>query len=154
MALGDAIAMSLLKARGFTREDFQRYHPGGALGKKLLKAQDIMATGDALPLVHPDVPIVNAIFVMTEKGFGCVGIINQNNELIGFLTDGDIRRHLDDNIMQTPVGHIMTKNPIILTPAMLKDEVLGLFHQKKISSAFVCEGKDIKGIISLHTIGV
>ncbi len=154
MALGDAIAMCLLKVRGFTREDFQRYHPGGALGKKLLKAKDIMATGDALPIVRPETLIVNAIFVMTEKGFGCVGIINRHSELIGFLTDGDIRRHLNDNIMQTPVGHIMTKNPVIVTPDMLKDEVLALFHMKKISSAFVCEGKAIQGIISLHTIGV
>ena len=149
LALGDAIAMSLLKARCFNKEDFHKYHPGGSLGKKLLLVKDIMHTGDALPLVKRGTLIREALFVMTKKGFGCVGIVEEDNRLVGIITDGDIRRHLSETLLYRAVDEIMTKEPITLRKDMLKEQALGVLTEKKIGEAFVVENGITLGIISI-----
>ena len=93
MALGDAIALSLLKARGFGAEDFHRFHPGGRLGRKLMTVREIMHVGEALPLASLDSPMTEILCIMAGKGFGCVGIM-EKGILVGIITDGDLRRHM------------------------------------------------------------
>lgn len=112
MALGDAIAIALLETKGFTANDFKAFHPGGKLGASLLTIEDIMHSGDALPLLDHDASVATAAKIMSEKGFGCVGIC-KNACLIGIITDGDLRRHLTEshNIARQAVTDIMTKNP-------------------------------------------
>ena len=98
MALGDAIALSLLKARGFGAEDFHRFHPGGRLGRKLMTVREIMHVGEALPLASLDSPMTEILCIMTGKGFGCVGIM-EKGILVGIITDGDLRRHMDGGLL-------------------------------------------------------
>ena len=112
MALGDALAVALLEAKGFTAGDFKTFHPAGSLGASLLTVSDIMHSGKALPLIDESANIASAIKIMSEKGFGCVGI-TQAGKLIGIITDGDLRRHVTetDNMAQKTVIEIMTRDP-------------------------------------------
>lgn len=140
--------MSLLKARCFNKEDFHKYHPGGSLGKKLLLVKDIMHTGDALPLVKRDTLIREALFVMTKKGFGCVGIVEEDKRLVGIITDEDIRRHLSETLLYRTVDEIMTKEPVNLHKDMLKEKAFGILAEKKIGEAFVVDDGIVLGIMS------
>ena len=148
IALGDALAMCLLTARCFRKEDFHKYHPGGSLGKKLLLVKDIMHTGDALPLVKRGTLIREALFVMTKKGFGCVGIVDEDNRLVGIITDGDIRRHLSETLLYRTVDEIMTKEPVNLHKDMLREKALAILAEKKIGEAFVVKDGEVVGIMS------
>ena len=148
LALGDALAMCLLKARCFRKEDFHKYHPGGSLGKKLLLVKDIMHTGDALPLVKSGTLIREALFVMTKMGFGCVGIVEDGDRLVGIVTDGDIRRNLSETLMYQTVDEIMTKEPVKLHKDMLREKAMGILAEKRIGEAFVVEDKKAIGILS------
>src|SRR5256885_5379878 len=103
MTLGDALAIALLERKGFSPADFQRFHPGGKLGRKLLRVGEIMHKGDSVPLVAPDAPMSEAILVMSEKSFGCVGVSGADGKLVGVITDGDLRRHMDDRLLARSV---------------------------------------------------
>ena len=111
MALGDALAIALLERRGFSSADFRLFHPGGQLGRRLLRVGDIMHAGDAMPLVSPAAPMSEAILVMTAKSFGCVGACDSEGMLIGIVTDGDLRRHMGDALLSQPVSRIMHRSP-------------------------------------------
>ena len=106
MALGDALAMCLLTARGFSKEDFRRFHPGGSLGHKLSLVRDLMHTGDAMPLLPLDAPMMSVLAEMTRKGFGCVGVMD-GETLVGIITDGDLRRHMGPNILESTAEELM-----------------------------------------------
>ena len=148
LALGDALAMCLISARGFSREDFHMYHPGGALGHKLALVKDIMHSGNAVPLVHPDASMMEVLAEITRKGFGCVGII-ENNRLIGIVTDGDLRRHMCHNIMEFTAKELMTPNPVCIGGEALSAKVKEIMERKKISSVFVVNKTgDIEGIVT------
>lgn len=152
IALGDALAMSLLQSRGFTAKDFGLFHPGGSLGRQLLRVADLMHKGEKLPLVREATSMSEAVLEMTTKTFGCAGVINEKRELIGIITDGDLRRHMSDNLLAHKVEEIMTSNPITIKPTVLAAEALGYMNERSITSLFVLEeGSNVPvGIIRLH----
>ncbi len=151
MALGDALALGLLKAKGFTPEEFHQYHPGGHLGRKLLAARDIMHEGDEIPLVTRGQPMSEVLLTITGKSFGCTGVLDDDGRLIGVITDGDLRRHLRPDLLTRPAGEIMTAHPVPVGPDTLAAKVLGLMQRKAITSVFVMEAAPTPvGIVHIH----
>lgn len=149
LALGDAIAVALMGQKNFTAENFRVFHPGGALGKKLLKVKDLMATRNETPLVHKDANMQEAILVMTQKRKGCVGIVDDYENLLGVITDGDLRRHLSPDLLTQKASSIMTPKPQVISSSILAVEALKWMNDAKITSFFVVESK-ILGILHIH----
>jgi arabinose-5-phosphate isomerase len=154
LALGDALAVALLERRGFSAGDFRVFHPGGKLGARLLKVSDLMHRGDALPLVAADSRMADAILVMSAKGFGVVGIVDGQGRLAGIITDGDLRRHMDEGLLARTVDSVMTPAPRTIRPAALAVEALALMngHRPHISVLFVQDDADRRplGLIRVH----
>ena len=139
LALGDALAVALLERRNFSAADFKNFHPGGKLGASLSRIADVMHQGDALPLIDGVVKMDEAIVVMTEKGFGCLGIIDDKGALAGIITDGDLRRHMTDDLLTKTASDIMTAEPQTIGGDKLTAEALSLMQEAKIQCVFVCE---------------
>ena len=139
LALGDALAVALLERRNFSAADFKNFHPGGKLGASLSRIADVMHQGDALPLIDGAVKMDEAIVVMTEKGFGCLGIIDDKGALAGIITDGDLRRHMTDDLLTKTASDIMTAKPQTIGGDKLTAEALSLMQEAKIQCVFVCE---------------
>ena len=140
LVIGDALAIALLEARGFTKEDFARSHPGGQLGRRLLlRIADIMHSGDAIPKVTEDTLLTQAILEMTRKSLGMTSIVDNDNHLLGIYTDGDLRRTLDQglDIRQTTIGKVMTRHCTTVNENMLAAETLQLMEKLKINSFLV-----------------
>jgi arabinose-5-phosphate isomerase len=156
LVMGDALAIALLEARGFTAEDFAFSHPGGALGRKLLlRVSDVMHSGSAIPTVREDTTVKNALLEMSVKGLGMTCIQNADGELLGVYTDGDLRRSLDQAIdfSHTAVTKVMTKNCKTISPEALAAEALAIMEDKLITSLVVSNnGKDIAGVVHLHDL--
>ena len=152
LALGDAIAVTLLKKKGFTEKDFKDLHPGGKLGQILLQVKDVMKKKDALPLIYETNKVSHAILEMTSKGQGCVGVLTKKGELSGIITDGDLRRHMSENLLDKKVVDIMTKKPKTLFPNTLVSEALKLMNDKSITNYFITEKRKPIGIIHMHDI--
>lgn len=155
LVMGDALAIALLEARGFTAEDFAFSHPGGALGRKLLvKVEDLMHAGDEIPQVPPDTLLPSALVVMTRKGLGLTTVVDQNGKLLGIFTDGDLRRTVDQglDINTALIGKVMTAQPLTVHKEMLAAEALGLMEGKKITALVVAEEHQPIGIIHMHDI--
>lgn len=154
LVMGDALAIALLQARGFTSEDFALSHPGGKLGRRLLlRIDDIMHCNDEIPLVKEDVTISEALVEMTRKRMGVTGIIDNNNHLIGIYTDGDVRRTLDKrlDIQTTNIKQVMTLNCKTIKPGLLAAEALKVMEDFKISNLFVVN-EDKHPIGALHML--
>jgi arabinose-5-phosphate isomerase len=151
MALGDALAVALLERRGFTAGDFKVFHPGGKLGAQLQTVGDLMHQGGELPLVPPETPMPQALLVMTEKRFGCVGVQGADGKLAGLITDGDLRRHMD-GLMGHTAGEVMTPNPQTVAPDALAAEALNLMEDKRITVLFVLDQGRPAGILHIHDI--
>lgn len=159
LVMGDALAVSLFESRGFTAEDFAKSHPGGALGRKLLKlslsVDEIMHTGNTIPKVDYDAFLKTALVEMTQKKLGMTAVINQQNQLVGIFTDGDLRRALDINtdIHQTPVHKVMTHSPKVIKSGMLAHEALLLMEKNKITALIITnEINHPIGVVHLHDI--
>ena len=152
LALGDALAISLLKARGFTPDDFKTFHPGGKLGAKLTPVQDIMHVGNSLPLMTTGSLMRDALLTMTEKGFGCLGVTNQVGQLQGIITDGDLRRHMDNTLMEQRIEDVMTPNPKTLRPSTLAVEALERMNSAAVTAMFIVENDRTVGIVHLHDL--
>lgn len=151
MALGDALALCLLEAKGFTSDNFHQYHPGGRLGRKLLQVCDIMHSGEEIPLVKAETPMSEVLFTITGKRFGCTGISGPDGSLAGIITDGDLRRHMTPDLLNLKAVDIMTPNPVTLWPETLAIKALGLMQQKTITSVFIVdENKMPVGILHIH----
>ena len=152
MALGDALALALLKARGFTPEDFQKYHPGGALGRRLLRASDIMHVGQALPRVGRGAYMPEVLLTITGKAFGCTAVVEADGRLAGVITDGDLRRHLGPDFMSLSADDLMTPGPVTVAPGVPAATVLGLMQRRSITSIFVLDDETGRpaGIIHIH----
>lgn len=150
LALGDALAVALLEKRGFTKEDFATYHPGGKLGKTLLRVSDIMHAVTELPLVQSQTFVKDALLTITAKHFGCAGVVDASGKLLGVITDGDLRRHMAPNLMEKTASHIMTANPKTIAPQALAAEALGVMNEKNITSLFVVESSKPVGILHIH----
>jgi arabinose-5-phosphate isomerase len=145
LVMGDAMAVALLDARGFTSEDFALSHPGGSLGRRLLiKLEDVMVKEQSLPLVSGSQNLREVLLVISQKALGMAGVIDDNGKLLGIFTDGDLRRVLDDriDIHKTQIQEIMTPNSITAKPDILAAEVLTLMQKHKISSLFVTNSDD------------
>jgi arabinose-5-phosphate isomerase len=158
LAMGDALAVALLVRRGFRAEDFAVFHPGGALGKKLLlKVEDLMHKGHSIPLVHSDTLMREALFEMTSKRLGIVGVTDGNGCLAGVITDGDLRRALEKgaDIINMAAGALMIRNPKRITAAELAAKALQRMEQHSITSLFVFKNENDEkpvGIIHLHDL--
>ncbi len=156
LVMGDALAIALLEARGFTAEDFAFSHPGGALGRKLLlRVADIMHSGDEIPRVAPDASLSQALMMMTEKGFGMTTVMDANNTLLGIYTDGDLRRSIDKgvDIRSAKVGELMNTNPKILRDNTLAAEALQVMEQAKINVLLINdEQKKLVGVLKINDI--
>ncbi len=156
LVMGDALAISLLQKRGFTAEDFALSHPGGTIGRRLLlKVDEIMITGDAIPKVDFNGFLKNALMEITQKKLGMTTIINEKGELAGIFTDGDVRRAFDNNadVHKTVINHIMTKNPKVIRPGILAAEALHIMETHKITALIVTnEQNNPIGIVHLHDI--
>lgn len=156
LAMGDAIAVALLEARGFTAEQFAFSHPGGALGRKLLlKVGDVMSQGDAIPTVTAQCTIRKALFEITQKGLGMSTVVDNDMTLLGVFTDGDLRRTLDQdiNIHDTAVESVMSKETCSCTPDMLGAEAMGIMEERNITGLPVLnEQSHVVGVIHLHDL--
>lgn len=155
LVMGDALAVALLQARGFTAQDFALSHPGGALGRQLLlKLDDIMHTGDALPAVAPDALIRDALLEISQKGLGMTAIVDQDGQMAGVFTDGDLRRILDKrvDIHSTQIGEVMTLNPTVADPNMLAVEGLNLMQAKSINGLMLCQDGKLVGALNMHDL--
>jgi arabinose-5-phosphate isomerase len=150
LALGDALAIALLERKGFTADDFQVLHPGGQIGKSLIKVKQIMHAGEELPLVVEGTPMRDALLVMTAKSFGCVGVVTPGGQLTGVITDGDLRRHIDDDLLARQVDQVMTLRPKTIQAEALAAEALGRMNRSKITSLFVVDGPRPVGIVHIH----
>jgi len=150
-ALGDALALALLERKGFSSTDFHLFHPGGRLGRQLLRVRDIMHREDEVPLVSPDVPMSEAILTMTAMSFGCVGVCGSDRRLIGVITDGDLRRHMGDSLLRQTVAAVMHQNPKTIAAAALAADALGTMNRFAITSLFVVdEGGRPIGFLHMH----
>ncbi len=154
LAMGDALACVLLKRKNFSADDFGKFHPSGALGKRLLTVQDIMLVGEDMPTVAAGVSMGEAIIEMSQKGKGCVGVVDPTQQLLGVITDGDIRRHMASDLMVRPVSEIMTTGPKTIHKNALIVEAVAVMNQQGITGLFVCE-KDsttpqLAGFVHLH----
>ncbi|MCC0015511.1 MAG: KpsF/GutQ family sugar-phosphate isomerase [Rhodobiaceae bacterium] len=153
LAIGDALAIALLEDRGFTAHDFKVFHPGGQLGASLRFAGDIMHVGDELPLGSSGMPMQTAIVSMTEKRFGCLGVTDAGGRLIGILTDGDLRRHMTDDLLARTVGEVMTPSPKTVRADTLASAALEMLNAAKITALFVVDDAGAPvGILHIHDL--
>ena len=149
MALGDALAVALMKLRGFERENFLAFHPGGTLGAQLLKVSSVMHGGADLPVVHADTPMGDTLLEMTAKGFGVAALV-EDGRLIGVITDGDLRRNLA-TLMDRTAGEVATRGPRTISPDALLSEALGMMNANKISALFaVDDAGTLRGLVHIH----
>ncbi|HEX4407640.1 MAG TPA: KpsF/GutQ family sugar-phosphate isomerase [Xanthobacteraceae bacterium] len=152
LALGDALAMALLESRGFTAIDFGVFHPGGRLGAALKFVRDLMHPDNAVPLIKRGAPMSDAIVEMSAKGFGCVAVVDGDGKLAGVVTDGDLRRHMRADLLQTPVDKVMTVAPKTVRPDQLASEALQLINSLKITALIVVDAGRPVGIVHFHDL--
>jgi len=152
LALGDALMVALLESRGFTALDFSTLHPSGKLGAMLKFVRDLMHKDDTVPVKPLGTKMSDALVEMTSKGFGCVGIVDSRGDIVGIVTDGDLRRHMRPDLMAATVDDVMTKNPKTIGPDLLASEALEILNASKITALIVTDGKKPVGIVHLHDI--
>lgn len=155
LALGDALAIALMEHRQFTPENFRDFHPGGKLGARLARVADLMHTGAALPLVAEDTPMTEALLVMSQKGFGVVGVTRPGGTLAGIVTDGDLRRHMA-GLLERRASEVMTRKPLTILGDRLAEEAVALMNRHKITCLFVTDAPvqsgevRVEGLLHIH----
>ena len=152
LVLGDILTIGLIDRKGFSKEDFNVRHPGGKLGSILKRVEDLMHTGQSMPILDENSNMQSVLLEMTSKCLGCVGFINQNGDFTGMLTDGDLRRCLSASILEEKALNLMTKNPRTVTKDMISAEALKIMHDKKITNMFVLDGTKPIGVIHIHDL--
>jgi len=155
LALGDALAMTLLVAKGFKQEDFASLHPGGKLGKRLMRVEQLMHGGDQTPVVRVDTSMSDVIDEMNSKGLGMSCVVDDANHLLGIITDGDLRRHMMNgtNIQSRRASEVMTRRPVTVSPETLATEALHVLEQRKITSVVVVDAANVvQGVVHLHDL--
>jgi arabinose-5-phosphate isomerase len=153
LALGDALAMTLLVAKGFSQEHFASLHPGGKLGKRLMRVEQLMTGGDRAPVVRATTPIPQVIYEMSSKGLGMTCVVDEHEVLSGIITDGDLRRHMIDsaNLLDRTAADVMTRNPVTVSPDTLAAEALLVLERRKITSIVVVgDDRRVQGVVHLH----
>lgn len=151
LSLGDALAVALMERKGFSPDQYRDFHPGGSLGRALIRVSDLMHSGDAVPLARPDTPMPDLLLTMASGRLGCVGIVDGEGGLVGIVTDGDIRRHVD-GIATRKAAEVMTTGPKLARPDQLAAEALALMTEKKITQLFVLAEDSARplGVIHIH----
>jgi arabinose-5-phosphate isomerase len=152
LVIGDALAIALLEGRGFTPDHFRTFHPGGQLGANLTQIREIMHVGDKLPLVVSGTGMREAILELSRKGFGCVAITAADGDLVGIITDGDIRRHIGSNLLEMTVDEVMTRSPKTAKPDTLVATALQTINSSAITSLMVVDGRRPIGLVHLHDL--
>ncbi len=155
MAMGDAIAVALLEKRGFTKEDFAKSHPGGSLGKQLLlSVEDIMHTGDEIPVVYETDKLALGLIEMSKKALGMTAVINEKDNLVGIFTDGDLRRTLESkvDIRKTYMKEVMKKDPYVIKKETLAYNAVAIIQEKKITSLIIVDEEKIIGALNIHDL--
>ena len=154
LAVGDAIAIAVLNARDFDERDFARSHPGGSLGRRLLMyVEDIMHKGDEIPYIQYDAPLSEALVEMSSKGLGMTGVVDQQQNLVGIFTDGDLRRTFANQIsIDTVISEVMTANPVTVKPNVLAAELVTMMKKNSISSILVTDDKKIVGALNMQDL--
>jgi arabinose-5-phosphate isomerase len=155
LSLGDALAVALMERKGFSPDQYRDFHPGGSLGRALIRVADLMHSGGEIPLTREDASMREVLLVMAERRFGCVGLVNAAGGLCGIITDGDLSRHINgDDFLARKASDIMTRNPKIAQPQQLAAEALAFMNENKITRLFVLEpedaGKKPVGILHIH----
>ncbi|WP_454918387.1 KpsF/GutQ family sugar-phosphate isomerase [Xanthobacter sediminis] len=152
LALGDAIAVALLESRGFTALQFRQFHPGGKLGASLSFVRDVMRGSDALPVVRIGTLMGSVLVEMSGKGLGCVGVLDGDSRLVGIVTDGDLRRHMSNDLIVQPVELVMTPAPKTVRPDQLASEALKIMNAQQITSLLVAEDARPVGALHIHDL--
>ena len=155
LALGDALAMTLLVAKGFKQEDFASLHPGGKLGRRLMRVEQLMHGGEQAPIVRVDTQMLDVIYEMSSKGLGMSCVVDDSKRLVGIITDGDLRRHMSNgtNIQSRVASEVMTRRPITVSPDTLAAEALHILETRKITSIVVVDaGSLVQGVVHLHDL--
>ena len=154
LAIGDALAMTLLVEKGFRQEDFASLHPGGRLGKRLMRVDALMHAGNECPTVSADTRMRDVIYEMSRKGLGMTCVVDGDERLLGIITDGDLRRHMDraPNILDLAARDVMTEGPVSVPPATLAVEALNLMERRKITSIVVVDGQSVAGVVHVHDL--
>lgn len=152
LALGDALAVALLESRGFSASDFKTFHPGGKLGASLTHVGEIMHGGDAVPLVPLGTGMPQAVHLLSDKRFGCVGVVDDQGNLVGIFTDGDLARNIERDISGYTVDDIMTRSPKTVTEQTLAATAMDMLNRHNISALIVVEGKKPVGIVHFHDL--
>jgi arabinose-5-phosphate isomerase len=155
LALGDALAMTLLVAKGFRQEDFANLHPGGKIGKRLMRAEQLMHGGEQAPIVRGSTPMPEVIYEMSRKGLGMTCVVEDDGRLAGIITDGDLRRHMSRNgdILNHTAAEIMTASPVTIHRSTLAAEALHVLEQRKITAIVVVDsGQQVEGVVHLHDL--
>lgn len=152
LAIGDALAIALLEGKGFTAHDFKVFHPGGQLGASLKHVGDFMHTGKRLPVADADTPMSEALVLMTEKSFGCLGVVDSDGKLIGILTDGDLRRNMGKRLLDARLSEVMTRAPKTIGRGELASAALNMLNTAKITALFVVEDGRPVGIVHIHDL--
>ncbi|PWR02856.1 KpsF/GutQ family sugar-phosphate isomerase [Meridianimarinicoccus roseus] len=150
LALGDALAVALMEHRDFSPQDFRQFHPGGKLGAQLSKVADLMHVGDELPLARLGDPMTDVLVTMSQKGFGVVGVLDEDGRLSGIITDGDLRRKMS-GLLERSAGDVMTAGPKTIAPEALAQEAVAVMEARKITCLFAVDsGGGLAGIINIH----
>jgi arabinose-5-phosphate isomerase len=154
LALGDALAMVLLVRKGFRQEDFANLHPGGKIGKRLMRLDQLMHAGDQLPSVHEHTAMPDVIYEMSRKGLGMTCVVDPEGRLSGIITDGDLRRHMADHgVLEQRADTVMTRTPVTVSRTMLAVEALNLMERRKITSVVVVSpDRRVEGVVHLHDL--
>ena len=156
LAIGDALAMTLLVEKGFRQEDFANLHPGGKIGKRLMRVESLMHGGKSCPMVHTGAAMRDVIYEMSSKGLGMACVVDGGQALLGIITDGDLRRHMDraPGILDLTAGDVMTRGPVTIPPETLAAEALNIMEQRKITSIVVVDpgSKSVAGVVHLHDL--
>jgi arabinose-5-phosphate isomerase len=155
LAIGDALAMTVSVEKGFKEEDFANLHPGGKLGKRLMRVEALMHKGDHCPSVGVDTRMRDVIYEMSSKGLGMTCVVDDRRQLAGIITDGDLRRHMDRaaEILDLSAGDVMTRGPVVVQPDTLAVEALNIMEQRKITSVVVVDGDGrVSGVVHLHDL--
>ena len=152
LVLGDILAVALIEARGFTPTEFRNFHPGGTLGSRLSTVGDLMGTGDAIPRISPDTTPIAAALEMSGKRYGCTAVVDDNGELVGAYTDGDLRRCIASNDMGRELDLHMSRKPVSVAPDMLATDALRIMNENAVMVLFVQEHGRLVGIVHMHDI--
>lgn len=150
LVLGDILTVAMIERNGFSKEQFNQRHPGGKLGSVLQKVSDLMHKGSEMPILPVSTGMKETLLEMTSKRLGCVGFTDINGNLVGILTDGDLRRCLSTDLLSKTAESVMTKNPKVISPQSLASEAVKIMHEKKITNLFAVENGKPVGVIHIH----